>query len=162
MGCNPAVSYFSVPGKDGYYAVDKALATLEISHLRNRFVNSLSGGERQLVYIARTLAQRPKIIVLDEPTSALDFGNSIRITDLLLKLRDEGYTIILTCHDPDFPFLFHGHTIAMLPNHEVLFGESDRILTDDVLSQLYGLPIKRVHLPEMQQYVCVKDQKYII
>lgn len=158
MGCNPTVSYFAVPGKEGYSAVDEALATLEISHLRNRYVNSLSGGERQLVYIARTLAQRPRIIILDEPTSALDFGNSIRITDLLIRLRDEGYTIILTCHDPDFPFLFHGHTIAMLPNHEVLFGESDSILTDGVLSQLYGLPIKRVYLPETQQYVCVKDR----
>jgi iron complex transport system ATP-binding protein len=158
MGCNPSVSYFAVPGKEGYQAVDEALATLEISNLRNRHVNSLSGGERQLVYIARTLAQRPRIIILDEPTSALDFGNSIRITDLLIKLRDEGYTIILTCHDPDFPFLFHGHTIAMLPNYEVLFGESDNILTDEVLSQLYGLPIKRVYLSETQQYVCVKKR----
>lgn len=158
MGCNPTVSYFAFPGKEGYKAVDEALATLEISHLRNRHVNSLSGGERQLVYIARTLAQKPRIIILDEPTSALDFGNSIRITDLLIRLRDEGYTIVLTCHDPDFPFLFHGHTIAMLPNHEVLFGESDSVLTDTVLSQLYGLPIKRVYLPETQQYVCVKDE----
>ena len=157
MGCNPTMSYFSVPGQADNNAVCTALEILNISHLRNRFVNSLSGGERQLVYIARTLAQRPNIIVLDEPTSALDFGNIIKITDLISRLREDGYTIILTCHDPDFPFLFHSHTVAMLPNHSLLFGESDLILTDDVLSNIYDVPIKRVFLPEANKYVCVKN-----
>ena len=59
MGCNPTMNYFSVPGRAGNEAVEAALNTLNITHLRNRFVNSLSGGERQLVYIARTLAQKP-------------------------------------------------------------------------------------------------------
>lgn len=159
MGCNPTMNYFSVPGRAGNEAVDAALKTLNITHLRNRFVNSLSGGERQLVYIARTLAQRPKIIVLDEPTSALDFGNIIKITDLISRLRDDGYTVILTCHDPDFPFLFHSHTVAMLPDHSLLFGESDVILTDEVLSSIYDVPIKRVFLKESNQYVCVKGSQ---
>lgn len=158
MGCNPTMNYFAVPGRAGNETVEMALETLNITHLRNRFVNSLSGGERQLVYIARTLAQRPKIIVLDEPTSALDFGNIIKITDLITRLRKEGYTIILTCHDPDFPFLFHDHTIAMLPDHSLLFGESDLILTDRVLTDIYGVPIKRTFLPEANQYICTKDE----
>lgn len=160
MGCNPTMNYFSVPGREGNEAVDAALNTLNITHLRHRFVNSLSGGERQLVYIARTLAQHPKIIVLDEPTSALDFGNIIKITDLISRLRDDGYTIILTCHDPDFPFLFHSHTVAMLPDHSLLFGESDEILTDDVLSSIYDVPIKRVFLQESKQYVCIKKEQH--
>lgn len=159
MGCNPTMNYFAVPGRAGNEAVVAALKTLNITHLRNRFVNSLSGGERQLVYIARTLAQRPKIIVLDEPTSALDFGNIIKITDLISRLRDNGYTIVLTCHDPDFPFLFHSHTVAMLPDHSLLFGESDEILTDEVLSSIYDVPIKRVYLQESKQYVCIKDER---
>lgn len=157
MGCNPSVNYFSVPGKTEYATVDKALKTLQIEHLRNRCVNSLSGGEQQLVYIARALSQNPKIIILDEPTSALDFGNSIKITDLLIKLKNEGYTIILTCHNPDYPFVFHGHTIAMLSSNKILFGESDTLLTDDVLSELYGLPIKRVYIQDSNQYVCMKS-----
>lgn len=160
MGCNPTMNYFAVPGRSGSEAVGAALETLNIAHLRNRFVNSLSGGERQLVYIARTLTQRPKIIVLDEPTSALDFGNIIKITDLITRLRNDGYTIILTCHDPDFPFLFHSHTVAMLPDHSLLFGESDVILTDEVLSTIYDVPIKRVFLQEAKQYVCVKAKQY--
>ena len=139
-------------------AVEVALATLSIAHLRNRFVNSLSGGERQLVYIARTLAQNPKIIVLDEPTSALDFGNSIKITDLILKLQENGYTIILTCHNPDYPFILRDYTVAMMPNNEILFGKSEQILTDEVLTKLYGVEIKRVLLSAQKQYVCIRDK----
>lgn len=160
MGCNPTMNYFSVPGRTENKAVENVLTTLNISHLRKRFVNSLSGGERQLVYIARTLTQQPKIIVLDEPTSALDFGNIIKITDLIARLRSEGYTIIMTCHDPDFPFLFHSYTIAMLPDHSLLFGKSDSILTDEILSRIYNVPIKRVFLQESKQYVCIKDEQH--
>lgn len=161
MGCNPTMGYFSVPDKSMQARVDEVLETLGILHLKNRLVNSLSGGERQLVYIARTLAQKPKIIVLDEPTSALDFGNSIKITELLIKLRDSGYTVILTCHDPDFPFIFDGYTVAMLPENAVVFGKSKNILTDELLSKLYGVSIRRVLIPKSNQYVCIKDKTVI-
>ncbi len=158
MGCAPTMGYFSVPDKEMYNAVDASLQTLGIEHLKYRLVNSLSGGERQLVYIARTLTQKPKIIVLDEPTSALDFGNSLKITDLILKLKEAGYTVLLTCHNPDYPFILQGYTIAMLPENKVLFGESEQILTDDVLTDLYGVRIKRVFLQEQNQYVCVSNK----
>lgn len=159
MGCNPDMGYFSVPDKSMQKIVDDALETLEIGHLKYRYVNSLSGGERQLVYIARTLAQKPKIIVLDEPTSSLDFGNSIKITELIIKLQKNGYTIILTCHNPDYPFVFQDYTIAMMPDNEVLFGKSEQILTDKVLTKLYGVDIKRVFISEQNQYVCISSKK---
>ena len=92
--------------------------------------------------------QKPRIIVMDEPTSALVFGNSIVITDLIRKLRDDGYTIILTCHNPDFPFLFDDHTVAMFPDHVLSYGKSEELLSDNTLSRLYGVEVKRVLLPE--------------
>jgi len=155
MGCNSSMNYFAVPDEAMYAIVEDSLNTLGIFHLKDRRVNSLSGGERQLVYIARTLSQRPKIIVLDEPTSALDFGNGMKIIELLTKLKDSGFTIVLTCHNPDYPFVFRGYTVAILPEHKVLFGKSEHILTDDVLTQLYGVNIKRIYLPETNRYVCV-------
>lgn len=158
MGCNPSMGYFSVPDKSMQARVDEVLKILEISHLKYRLVNSLSGGERQLVYIARTLAQKPKIIVLDEPTSALDFGNSMKIIDLLIKLREKGYTLILTCHNPNFPFVFDGYTVAMLPENTVFFGKSENILTDELLSKLYGINVKRVLIEENNQYICIQDK----
>ena len=157
MGCSSSMNYFAVPDKAMYAIVEDSLNTLGIFHLKDRRVNSLSGGERQLVYIARTLSQRPKIIVLDEPTSALDYGNSMKIIGLLAKLKEDGFTIILTCHNPDYPFVFRGYTAAILPEHKVVFGKSEQILTDDVLTRLYGVNIKRIYLPETNQYVCVNS-----
>lgn len=93
---------------------------------------------------------------MGEPTSALDFGNSLVITDLISKLRDNGYTIILTCHNPDFPFVFHDYTIAMFPEHTLSYGKSEELLSDDTLSRLYGVEIKRVFISGSNQYVCVK------
>ncbi len=156
MGCASKIGYFSIPDKTAKNHVSEVLSTLGIQKLQHRLINSLSGGERQLVLIARTLMQEPKIIVMDEPTSALDFGNSIAITDLIVELRNKGYTIILTCHNPDFPFVFHEYTIAMFPDHNLSFGMSEDILSDETLSKLYEVEIKRVLLPEENKYVCVK------
>lgn len=157
MGCAAKIGYFAVPDKLALFQVDEALNTLGINNLKDRLMNSLSGGERQLAYIARTIMQRPRIIVMDEPTSALDFGNSLVITDLICKLRDNGFTIILTCHNPDLPFVFHDHTIAMFPEHTLIYGKSEDILTNDSLSNLYGVEIKRVLLSESNRYVCVRQ-----
>ena len=156
MGCNPMIGYFSAPNQEMYAIVSKTMDELEVMHLKNRKVNSLSGGERQLVYIARAIAQRSRIIILDEPTSALDFGNSLKIVELVKKMRDEGYTIIFTCHNPDYPFLFDDYSIAFFSTGKVLFGNTNDILRDDVLTELYNVPIKRVKLPNTDQYVCVR------
>lgn len=156
MGCASKLGYFMLPDKASILQVDEVLNTIGIMNLKNRLINSLSGGERQLVYIARTIMQKPRIIVMDEPTSALDFGNSLAIIDLIFKLRDEGYTIILTCHNPDFPFVFRDHTIAIFPEHALTYGKSEELLSDDTLSRIYGIGIKRVYIPESNQYVCVK------
>lgn len=156
MGCSPSMHFLDMPDIEKYSIVEQSLKLLEIYHLKDRTVNSLSGGEKQLAYIARAISQQPKIILFDEPTSALDFGNSLRITDLMLRLRDQGFTIILTCHDPDIPFLFDDYTIAMMPQNKVLYGKSRDLLTDSVLSELYGTPIKRVKIKETNHFHCIR------
>lgn len=158
MGCSPSLNYFSMPKSNMYDDMDSVLSMLHMDCLKHRNVNSLSGGERQLVYIARALTQKAKIIVLDEPTSALDFGNSLMIVELLCDLRDKGYTIILTCHNPDYPFMFKGNTLAIFPNGRYIYGESEKILTDKVLSELYDLPIKREYIESCKKYVCIADK----
>ena len=158
MGCVSSMGYFSTPNAEHENQVKRALKILGIENLRKRSMYSLSGGEKQLVYIARALAQQPKIIVLDEPTSALDFGNSMRIISLLLTLKSQGYTIVLTCHNPDFPFMLHSDVVAIMPNGETVCGEVELVLTDKVLSELYEAPIKRVYLHNEDQYVCIKSR----
>ncbi|MFN8207938.1 MAG: ATP-binding cassette domain-containing protein [Bacteroidales bacterium] len=77
-----------------------------ILHLRKRRYTELSGGEQQLVMIARVLAQNPQILLLDEPTTHLDFCNQSHLLELLKKLTHQGLTVVAVLHDPNLAFLF--------------------------------------------------------
>jgi iron complex transport system ATP-binding protein len=94
------------PKKSDEYAADKALELVGISLLRNRIYSELSGGEQQLVMIARLLAQQPKILLLDEPISHLDYHNQIRILKLIKELVSTNITVIAVLHDPNMAYLF--------------------------------------------------------
>lgn len=155
MGCNPGMGYFSQPNKDCYQTVEDKLLQLGISHLKDRHLQNISGGEKQLVYIARALAQNPKVIVMDEPTSALDYGNSRKILDLLLTLKQSGYAIILTCHNPEYPFILNDKTIAIYKNGGYLFGNTTEILTQETLTKLYGVAIQPLYLDEFNKWICI-------
>lgn len=157
MGQNPTMNYFHNPQKKQYDIAGAALDRLGIYPLKDRLVNSLSGGERQMVYIARALAQQPKLIILDEPTSALDYGNSYRILDLLQELREDGYTMILTCHNPNYPLYLKEKTAAILADRSFVFGDTQDLLSEEMLSRIYGIDINRIYLPESDQYVCVRN-----
>ena len=93
MGRNPYIGDFSLPGKkDTDIAIEK-LKLLEICHLKNRSYTDLSGGEMQLVMIARALTQEPEILLLDEPISHLDFRNQIRVMQIVKKLLTTTYNL---------------------------------------------------------------------
>ncbi len=111
---------FSPRTADEYHA-DKALELAGITSLRNRVYSELSGGEQQLVMIARVLAQQPKILLLDEPISHLDYHNQIRILKLIKGLVSTNITVIAVLHDPNMAYLFGEEFIYVHDNqvHEV-------------------------------------------
>ncbi len=94
------------PKKSDEYHVDRALELIGISSLKNRIYSELSGGEQQLVMIARILAQQPKILLLDEPISHLDYHNQIRILKLIKELVSNNITVVAVLHDPNMAYLF--------------------------------------------------------
>ena len=106
MGTAVQISSLSSPGKKQIELVNRALDKMGIYHLKERGYMQISGGERQLVLLARALVQEAKILVLDEPTSNLDFGNQIKVMLQIKNLAKEGYTIIQSTHNPDQTFLF--------------------------------------------------------
>lgn len=142
MGRTAYLGNFSSPSQNDRRIAERAIDTLEISYLANRVFTELSGGEKQLVLIARALAQEPKILVMDEPTSALDFGNQLKVLSHVRQLAHHGLTIIMASHVPDHAFFYA--TKVMLLSQGGLFGlgEANDIITEKGLRELYGVNVK--------------------
>lgn len=117
------------PSKQDWDMVDQALIDLDIEHLKERPYTELSGGERQLVMIARILVQAPKVILLDEPTNHLDVYYQSYLMKKLRQLSRQNFTVIAIMHDPNLAFLFADHLFFMR-EHEVIRPDSKARLTD--------------------------------
>jgi len=95
-----------LPDRGDRIAADGALEKVGIVHLKDRVYTELSGGEQQLVMIARALAQEPDILLLDEPTTHLDHVNQVVVLKLLKRLAHDGLAVVAVLHDPNMAFLF--------------------------------------------------------
>lgn len=155
MGINPHKSFFAQPHKDDYSTVYQCLDLLGIRNLSSRLMSEVSGGERQLAYIARALVQRPKVIIMDEPTSALDYSNQHKVIQILKKLNQEGYTIILTSHNPEYAFMLGGYVGMIFRNSPFQFGPVDTLMNDENLSKLYNANVKVKYIPEFNVKICL-------
>ena len=119
-------SYIALmPKKEDKDKASEALGRVGISHLKDRAFTELSGGEQQLVMIARVLAQNPKIILLDEPTSLLDICYQTRVLGLVRELVNQGLTIIAVLHDPNTALLY-GDEFIFLKNGEIQLPEDSK------------------------------------
>ena len=101
MGRTAHLGLIARPGARDQAVADQALRRLGIDHLADRSVHRMSGGERQLVLIARALAQEPRAVLLDEPTASLDFGNQGLVMCAIRALAGEGLGVLFTTHDPN-------------------------------------------------------------
>lgn len=141
MGRAAHIGALSMPSRRDREISEAALERIGIGHLRDRPFTRLSGGERQLVLIARALASGCEILVLDEPASALDLANQSRVLSVLRALADEGMTIIMTTHHPDHALHVAEKSLLFLGADELLVGPTRDLLTAETLSALYGVPI---------------------
>ena len=135
MGRSPHLPVFGQPSLPDYSMAMQALEQIGIDHLADRSISEISGGEMQLVSIARALAQTPSILVLDEPTSHLDFGNQFRVLSIIEKLAEEGISIIMSSHFPDHAFLISNMVAVMQGGQFVGIGPADEVITRDLMYQ---------------------------
>lgn len=142
LGRINSVGYFGRPSEMDYEIAEAAIADMGITHLRNIPYTDISGGERQLVMIARALAQEPKILVMDEPTANLDYGNMIRVISKIRGLKDKGYGIIMTTHSPDQAFLCESTVALLQRGAPLLFGYVAEVITEKNLRDAYGVSVK--------------------
>ena len=141
MGRTPYLSAFGAPSAQDIAIAEEALEQVGVSHLKNRPYTELSGGERRLVLLARTLAQQPAVILLDEPTAHLDFKNQVRSLQQIGALAARGVTMIMTTHDPNQAFLFPGRAALMRPGGSLAVGPPPQVITDELLSAAYGIGV---------------------
>lgn len=155
MGTTVQVSSISSPGKKQIELVEKVLDKMGIYQLKDRGYMQISGGERQLVLLARALAQEARILVLDEPTSNLDFGNQVKVMTQIKNLAKEGYTIIQSTHNPDQTFLFSDKIIAMKDGKILKCGKPVDVFSDDLIKSLYEVNVKIQSLYDDKIRVCI-------
>ena len=146
MGRAPYLGILEQPSAADYQAAAEALRTLDLTALQNRPVTGLSGGELQLVLMARALAQQPRVLLLDEPTSHLDLGNKFRILNIIRDLARSGVTVLFTTHDPEAAAAVAGWVALMRAGQVLDFGALDAIFTAEKLSRAYDLPLQVVRV----------------
>lgn len=144
MGRTAHLSMFSSPTNEDIDIAEEAMSDLKISYLKDKIYTEISGGERQMVLIARALAQQPQILIMDEPTSNLDFGNQIRVLEQINKLSERGLAVIMTSHFPNHAFLCSTKVAFMQKNNVFTVGNVDEVVTEDMLREAYGINVKIV------------------
>ncbi|MGI6229762.1 MAG: ABC transporter ATP-binding protein [Tractidigestivibacter sp.] len=136
---------------------DRAMAALEsvgIPELAHRRMTRLSGGQQQLVLVARAVAQGSKTIVMDEPTSALDFANTARVLALARKLADQGHSVLMSTHQPEQAYCYSDEVVALQGGKVAAAGAPGEVVTEKLMSQLYGIDVRISSLFDDRVRVC--------
>lgn len=154
MSAASGMGMLAQPSKEQEERAWAALERVGIAHLGHRPATQLSGGEQQLVLIARALAQGAKTIVMDEPTSALDYGNTVRVLACVRELAREGYSIIQSTHQPDHAFLFADKCLVIDGGGVRAYGDPKDVITEALVSDIYGIDVKISSLFDDRVRVC--------
>ena len=139
----PYLSTFSIPKENDYLIVRKYANELGIEKFLDRNINSLSGGELQLVLVARALIQETPILLMDEPTSALDLCNQAKMLRLITKLNKENKkTIIFTTHDPNHALAINSEVCILKDGKIVLKGVAKDVISTNNINKIYGEAVR--------------------
>ena len=139
FGFSNTLKFYEKPKKE---QIDKAILyanKLNISHLLNKKIDEISGGERQIVSICCALLQDSKVLILDEPTSALDLNNQNMVLSTLKDIAEkENKTMILSTHNPNHALYLNSMVAVMKDGKIIEYGKSSDIITVDKLKSIYG------------------------
>lgn len=155
MGRAPEIGIFSRPCAEEEQKCLEVLESMGLAHLAYKSYRNISGGERQQVMIARTLVQRPKVILFDEPTAHLDYGNQHRVLRRVKQMAEEGFSVVITTHNPDHALLLGDKAAIVERNGTVTQGECEQILTQETLRRVYETDLKLVWVEEAGRTVCL-------
>ena len=141
MGTTGRLSPYAAPGKRERAAAQRALELVGITHLAQRDFLKLSGGEQQLVLASRALAQETEVLIMDEPTANLDYGNQIRVLECVKQLAANGYTVLLSTHNPQNALSYADKVLALQEGRVLAYGAPQEVLTAELIKRLYGINV---------------------
>ncbi len=141
MGSVNRISLFSSPGREEREKAMEILSSVGLGDKAGSGTRRISGGERQLMLIARALMQNARLIVMDEPTASLDYANTHKVMRMTASLADRGYAVIFSTHSPSLALLYSKRVIALKNGSVLSSGASEEVMTSDMLSSLYSFPI---------------------
>ena len=156
MGCSNSLSLLQSPGKKEEEKVDQMIDLLNLHDLADRNMDNISGGERQLVLVARALMQDARLLILDEPTSFLDYSNQLLVLEKVSDLVSKGYSCIFSTHNPDQALMHSTRVVAMADGAVVYDDEPEGLMGNDVLSKLYGRKISVIRT-ETGRLACIPE-----
>ena len=139
LGRSSRINVFASPKKEDIEKAEEALEKLGIIHLSDKKCSCLSGGELQMVLIARALAAEPEILILDEPESNLDFKNQLIVLDTMSALTREGMACIFNTHYPEHALRRADKSLILSKGGSYVFGETGKVLTSDNIRAAFGV-----------------------
>jgi iron complex transport system ATP-binding protein len=142
LGRAPHLRPLAAPREQDIRIATNALSRTSMLSLEHQSISKLSGGETQLLLLARSLTQEPKLLLLDEPMNHLDMKHRKDILEFLRHWRADGKTALLTTHNPETASLLADHLILIFPGGKTVCGSFSELFTEENLSALYGLPIR--------------------
>jgi iron complex transport system ATP-binding protein len=152
-GRMPYIPAFSSPKREDLEKTEQALVLTGISGLADQSYTQISGGERQLVMIARAMAQEPSVLLLDEPTSYLDFKNQILTLKMIKEIsRSRKVTVIMTLHDPNHALMFSDEVVLLRKlngsraGNVIAFGSPHEVITPKNIQAAYGVEVEIVEV----------------
>ncbi len=155
MSTGADLGMLRTPGPRHKKRAYQALERIGIDHLAHRTYTQISGGEQQLVLIARAIAQNARTIIMDEPTSALDYGNTVRVLSCVRQLAREGLSIVQSTHQPDQAFLYSDKTLVINEGRVFSYGDPKDVITKELVSAIYGVDVEVNSLYGDKVRVCV-------
>ena len=128
--------------KEDEKKVEEAIDYMELKELEDRYLDELSGGQRQMAFIAMVIAQDTEYIFLDEPLNNLDMRHSVQIMKVLKRLiKEKGKTIMVVIHDINFVSCYADHIVAMKNGQVICQGDTEEVIDENVLKEIYGMDI---------------------
>jgi iron complex transport system ATP-binding protein len=155
MGRAAYIGAFASPRARDIAIAEQVLSAVGLQHLHEATYTRISGGERQLVLIARALAQEPGFLFMDEPTANLDYGNQAKILSHIQQLtRQQGLGVVMTTHNPNDALLYASSVAVMGYGGQFITGSPRQVINKDLLNGLYGVTVRMVPIGD-EVNICV-------